>query len=80
MSGILIDSFMHNAIKRWHFLRDGEQPSGCRETFEEAMLKYYNEISLNGYITPQIQAPGSNMKVDASKGWDVLGKVLRYMV
>ena len=53
---------MHNAIKGWHFLRDGEQPSGCRETFEEAMLKYYNEISLNGYITPQIQAPGSNMK------------------
>ena len=80
LSGILIDSFMHNAIKGWHFLRDGEQPSGCRETFEEAMLKYYNEISLNGYITPQIQAPGSNMKVDASKGWDVLGKVLRYMV
>lgn len=80
LSGILIDSFMHNAIKGWHFLCDGEQSSEGRENFEEAMLKYYNKISLNGYITPQIQAPGSNMKVDASKGWDVLGKVLRYMV
>lgn len=80
LSGILIDSFMHNAIKGWHFLREGEQPTGGRETFEEAMFKYYNEISLNGYIIPQIQAPGSNMKVDTSKGWDVLGKVLRYMV
>lgn len=80
LSGILIDSFMYSAIKGWHFLREGEQHSGGSETFEEAMLKYYNEISLSGYITPQIQAPGSNMKVDASKGWDVLGKVLRYMV
>lgn len=61
-------------------MRKGEQHSGGSETFEEALLKYYNEIAFNGYITPQIKAPGSNMNVDATKGWEVLGKVLRYMV
>lgn len=80
LSGILIDSFMYDAIKGWHFLREGEQHSGGNETFEEALLKYYNEISLNGYILPQIKAPGSKMNVDVNKGWEVLGKVLRYMV
>ncbi len=80
LSGILIDSFMYDAIKGWHFLREGEQHSGGNETFEEALLKYYNEISLNGYIAPQIKAPGSKMDVDVNKGWEVLGKVLRYMV
>ena len=69
---------MYNAIKGWHFLREGEQHSGNGKIFEEAMLEYYNEISLKGYI--KIQAPGSNMEVDASKGWDVLGKVLEYMI
>lgn len=71
---------MYDAIKGWHFLREGEQHSSGNETFEEALLKYYNEISLNGYIAPQIKAPGSKMDVDVNKGWEVLGKVLRYMV
>lgn len=43
-------------------------------------MKYHNEISLNGYILPQIKAPGSKMNVDVNKGWEVLGEVLRYMV
>ncbi len=80
LSGILIDSFMFEAIRGWHFLRDGEQHSGGSETFEEALLRFYNEKSLSGYITPNMKAPGSNMEVDASKGWEVLGKVLKYMV
>lgn len=79
LSGILIDSFMYDAIKGWHFLREGENHSGGQETFEEALLKYYNEISYNGYVTPRMYAPGSRMNVDCNKGWDVLGKVLIYM-
>ncbi len=80
LSGILIDSFVFEAIRGWHFLREGEQHSGGSETFEESLLNYYNEKSLRGYIVPNIIAPGSNMNVDASKGWEVLGKVLRYMI
>lgn len=63
----------------WHFLTEGEQHSGGTTTFEESLLKYYYDISLNGYITPSLNAPGSGMKVDASKGWEIIGKILRYM-
>lgn len=80
LSGILIDTFLYDAIGGWHFLREGEQHSGGTTTFEESLLKYYNDISLNGYITPSLKAPGSDMDVDASRGWEVLGKVLKYMV
>lgn len=80
LSGILIDSFMYDAIGGWHFLREGEQHIDGTETFEEALLAYYNQISLYGYIMPQIKAPGSKMIVDVNKGWEVLGKVLKYMI
>lgn len=80
LSGILIDSFMYEAIKGWHFFREGDKHSDVTEKFEEALLKYYNQISFNGHIVPQIKAPGSKMTVDVSKGWDTLGKVLKYMV
>ena len=43
------------------------------------LLKKYNEISGYGMIIPSLRAPGSMMKVDASKSWGILGKVLRYM-
>lgn len=80
LSGILIDAFTFRAIGGWHYLREGEQRFVGGGTFEESLLKYYDEISLNGHITPRINAPGSNMVVDTSKGWDVLGKILKYMV
>lgn len=79
LSGILVDAFLYDAIGGWHFLREGEQHSGGTTTFEESLLKYYYDISLNGYITPSLKAPGSGMKVDASKGWEIIGKILRYM-
>jgi len=79
LSGILIDSFLYDAIGCWHFSREGEQYSGITDTFEEMLLKYYNKISLYGYIMPKLKAPGSGMDIDASKGWETLGKVLKYM-
>lgn len=79
LSGILIDAFLYDAIGGWHFLREGEQHSGSSETFEEMLLKYYNNISFSGYITPNLRAPGSGMDIDASKGWETLGKILKYM-
>lgn len=79
LSGILIDAFLYNAIGGWHFLRDGEQRYVGSVTFEEALLEYYKSVSLNGYIIPNLRAPGSRISIDGSKGWEVLGKVLRYM-
>lgn len=80
LSGILIDAFVYDAIQGWHFLTEGEQRIDTGITYEQALLNYYNEFSYNGYITPSIFAPGSQMSIDASKGWDVLGKILNYMV
>lgn len=80
LSGVIIDTFCYDAIKGWHFLREGEESSGSGETYEQALLKYYNEISLNGYIVPRLVAPGSGMLVDCNKGWEILGKVLNFMV
>lgn len=79
LSGIVIDSFVYLAIGGWHFLREGENQGSGAETFEEYLLKKYNDISGYGYVVPALRAPGSLMKVEASKSWETLGKVLRYM-
>ena len=80
LSGILIDSFVYEAMGEWHFTRDGEKHISSSTTYEEVLLQHYNEISLCGLFIPKITAPGSGLEVDATKGWDVLGKVLKYMV
>ena len=77
LSGILIDSFVYKSIDNWHFLRDGELPTYNSTSYEKFLLEKYN--SLSALSNPYILAPGSNMIVDTSQGWDVLGKVLNFM-
>lgn len=80
LSGILIDSFVYAIIGGWHYLRNGEEKSNGTETYEEYLLKKYNELSYYGVLAPTLCAPGSNMIVKTENDWDVLGKVLKYMV
>ena len=80
LSGILIDSFVYLAIGGWHFLRDGEEHSGGNCSFEEVLASKYDEMALSVAISRTLKAPGSNTLVDATKGWDILGKILNYMV
>ena len=80
LSGILIDSFVFEAIGGWHFTRDGEERFPVNKSYEETLLQHYNDISLFGMYPPHITAPGSRMQVDSHKDWDALGKVLNYMV
>ena len=72
LSGILIDSFVFDAIGDWHWLREGEQISSCNVvSFEQYLLdKYENSHSW------MVFAPGSGKKVDGDD-WNVLGKVLK---
>lgn len=79
LSGILIDSFVYEAIGGWRFTRDGEKHVVSQKKYEEALLDYYNEISMFGMIKPSIKAPGSGLQVDSQKGWDVLGSILNFM-
>ena len=81
LSGILIDTFVFDAIKDWHWLRDLEKASGQPSgTYEQCLLEYYNRFAYSDYYSPSLYAPGSNMQVTCGKDWGVLGKVLNKMV
>ncbi len=79
LSGILIDSFVSQCIGGWHFLREDEIHVGNVETYEEMLYRKYNAMSINGLAICSIYAPGSNDYVDSHRGWEALGKVLRYI-
>ena len=80
LSGILIDSFVYVAMGKWHFTDGDGNSSSQSKSYEQALLDYYDQVSLNGLIQPSLSAPGSRMQIDTSKGWDVLGKILNKMV
>lgn len=78
LSGIVIDSFVYEAIGNWRWLNSGEsspQPSG---TYEQVLFDYYNQHGI--HLGPDINAPGSNDIVSTSSSYECLGKVLRSMV
>ena len=81
LSGIVIDSFVYNAIGDWHWLRDGEIGSGeTSGTYESILLTYYNTHTSYGTIAPSWQAPGSGQVLDTRSSISCLGKVLNFMV
>ena len=78
LSGIVIDSFVFNAISGWQWTQDGDSSSTALGTYEESLLqKYYTIFPSKYYAT--IQAPGSNQTIDASNSVECLEKVLRFM-
>lgn len=80
LSGILIDSFVFDAIGRWHFTAAGYHNLAAAKIYWKALLDYYNGISLYGILPPPcLNAPGSFMPVDAPNDWGVLGKILNKM-
>ena len=78
LSGILIDTFMYSAIGEWAYV-DGNEDNVSGISYEEHLLNEYSQMTLNGIIKPDLYAPGSNTKVDSTKDWGVLGKVLDKM-
>lgn len=79
LSGILIDSFVYEAIGYWHWLRPNEKGSSNEVTYEQTLLNYYNRNTFYGTCIKNIYAPGSKMVVD-TKDWEILGKILKKMV
>ena len=79
LSGILIDAFVYDAIDGWHFSREDEQHYDSTITYEQHLVKKYDELSYRRLIEPTLNAPGSNMPIDPKQGWSVLGKVLDFM-
>lgn len=81
LSGILIDSFIYEAIGDWHWLREGEI-SYPHQPYEDMLLVQYIEKNkqFKNSIVPYLAAPGSGMVVSFDNGWEVLGKILVKMV
>lgn len=78
LSGIVIDSFVYNAIGLWRWPYKGEclcTPSG---RYEQALLDYYTQHGISK--GDSISAPGSNDKVSTESSYECLGKVLKSMV
>ncbi|MCQ2294044.1 MAG: nucleotidyltransferase domain-containing protein [Bacteroidales bacterium] len=74
LPGIVIDSFAYHYIKDWHWLSEGESPSDKPTgTYEKGLYQTCPSCSFN------LNAPGSEMKVDTSRCIDVLNKVLNFM-
>lgn len=78
LSGIVIDSFVYEAIENWRWLNSGESSSQPSGTYEQVLLDYYNQHGISWGMS--INAPGSNDTVSTSSSYECLGKALRYMI
>ena len=76
LSGIVIDTFVYNKIGNWHWLRDGEQSCTQYETFEEYLLRSFNDRVNYGRFNIHLSAPGSHMDVNTADSIECLSKVL----
>ena len=64
LSGIVIDSFVYNAIENWRWLNSGESSSSPSGTYEQVLLDYYKQHGISYGMS--INAPGSNDTVSTS--------------
>jgi hypothetical protein len=80
LSGILVDAFVYEAIGGWHFRKNDEQHIDSGVSYEQTLINRYNDLSYGRLLDPTLRAPGSNMQIDPKHGWNVLGKVLDFMV
>lgn len=78
LSGIVIDSFVYEAIGNWRWLNSGEHSSQPSGTYEQVLLNYYNQHGICWGL--RINAPGSNDAVSTLLSYECLGKVLKNMV
>lgn len=76
LSGIVIDSFVYNAIGNWRWSSNKESsaPSG---TYEQVLLDYYSQNGICYGMS--LNAPGSNDIVATTSSYECLGKVLKYI-
>ena len=73
LSGIVIDSFVYDAIGDWHWMREGETSQCPQGSYEQRLLNHYNTIQRQ---IPCLSAPGSAAIIDASNSMECFGKVL----
>lgn len=77
LSGIVIDSFVYQAIGGWQWTAPGETSVASQGDYETTLLNYFNQHNMWGNMT--LYAPGSNQLVPVSNSMECLSKVLNYM-
>lgn len=77
LAGIVIDSFVYEAIGGWGYLEPGQHSESSAGDFEMKLNNYFKEHYL---WFGSLYAPGSNQVVDLDASRDALGKVLEYLV
>lgn len=78
LSGIVIDSFVYQAIDNWIWTTEGDNSSATSGSYEQILLDYLNRNSLFGTLL--LNAPGSGQMVDTENSLECLKKVLIYIV
>lgn len=79
LSGIVIDSFIYEAMGNWHWVSDGEISFASHGDYEKVLYNYLvDKYSLYG-MPVMLKAPGSNQAVNASSSIECLKKVVDYI-
>jgi hypothetical protein len=78
LSGIVIDSFVYNAIGGWRWTPPGNGSSAASGTYEKVLLDYLNQNSVWGMLS--LTAPGSGQSVSTESSLECLKKVINYIV
>lgn len=79
LSGIVIDSFVYQAIDYWQWTQPDSGTPSPAGAYENHLLERFRSMFPYTWFS-QINAPGSNQTIDASGSIDCLGKVLQYIV
>lgn len=73
LPGIVIDSFVYDAIGNWKYVGNGES-TAKKGDYEKRLLNYFNQINILGRMN--LSSPGSNQSVETINSTDCLEKVL----
>lgn len=79
LSGIVIDSFVYEAIGNWRWTPDGESSSAASGDYERILYNHLHQKILS-WPYNSIKAPGSGQQVDASSSIECLKKVVDFVV
>lgn len=79
LSGIVIDSFVYEAIDNWRFASTSKGSSN-EGTYEKNLLEQFNKKAFWWRLNLEsLKAPGSGDNIDTEKSIECLEKVLKYI-
>ncbi len=77
LAGIVIDSFVYEAINGWKWLKGGESSTSESGDYENMLYNYLHKKVFRGTLT--LSAPGSNETVIGNSSVDCLERVMKHI-